>query len=156
MVLEKTLGEDSLDCKEIKLVNPKGNQSWIFIVKIGAEAESPKLWPPDAKNWLIGKDPNSGKDWRQEDDNPLQYSCMENPMDRGAWWATVHGFAKSQTRLSDTCTDHEFSTWFLGPGNEWASLVSTSVIFMNCTKESNIYKCLKWEQILPCLFILLI
>ena len=55
-----------LDCKEIKLVNPKGNQSWIFIGKTGAEAETPILWPPDAKNWLLRKDPDAGKDWREE------------------------------------------------------------------------------------------
>ena len=56
-----------LDCKEIKPVNPKGNQSWIFLGRTGAEAEAPILWPPDAKSWLIRKDPNIGKDWRQEE-----------------------------------------------------------------------------------------
>jgi len=56
-----------LDYKEIKPVNPKGNQSWIFIARTDAEAEAPILWPPDAKNWLIGKDPDAGKDWRQEE-----------------------------------------------------------------------------------------
>ena len=61
MVLEKTL-EHLLDCKEIKPVNPKGNQSWIFIGKTDAEAEAPILWPPDAKSPLIGKDPDVGKD----------------------------------------------------------------------------------------------
>ena len=66
MVLGKTL-ESSLDCKEIKPVNPKGNQSRIFIGRSDAEAETPILWPPDVKNWLIGKDPDAGKDWRQED-----------------------------------------------------------------------------------------
>ena len=66
VVLEKTL-ESPLDCKEIKPVNPKGNQSWIFIGRTDAEAEAPVLWPPDAKNWLIGKDPGAGKDWRQEE-----------------------------------------------------------------------------------------
>ena len=65
VVLEKTL-ESPLDCKGIILVNPKGNQSWIFIGRTDAEAETPILWPPDAKNWLIGKDSESGKDWRQE------------------------------------------------------------------------------------------
>ena len=65
VVLEKTL-ESPLDCKEIQPVYPKGNQSWIFIGKTDAEAETPMLWPPDAKNWLIGKDPDAGKDWRQE------------------------------------------------------------------------------------------
>ena len=65
VVLEKTL-ENPLDCKEIQPVYPKGNQSWIFIGRTDAEAETPILWPPDAKNWLIGKDPDAGKDWGQE------------------------------------------------------------------------------------------
>ena len=63
-VLEKTL-ESSLHCKEIQPVNPKGNQSWIFIGRTDAEAETPTLWPTDEKNWLAGKDPDAGKDWRQ-------------------------------------------------------------------------------------------
>ena len=63
--VEKTL-QSPLNCKEMKPVDPKGNQSWIFIGKTDAEAETPILWPPDAKNWLIGKDPDAGKDWRQE------------------------------------------------------------------------------------------
>ena len=66
VVLEKTL-ESPLDCKKIKPVNPKANQSWIFIGKTDAEAEAPILWPPDAKSWLIRKDPDAGKDWRQEE-----------------------------------------------------------------------------------------
>ena len=66
MVFEKTL-ESPLDCKEIKSVHPKGNQSEIFIGKTDAEAETPILWPPDAKNRLIGKYPDAGKDWRQEE-----------------------------------------------------------------------------------------
>ena len=66
VVLEKTL-ESPLDCKEIKPVNPKGNQSWIFIGRTDVEAVIPILWPPDAKNWLIGKDPHARKDWRQEE-----------------------------------------------------------------------------------------
>ena len=63
---EKTI-EGPLDCKEINPVNPKGNQSWIFIGRTDAEAEIPILWPPDAKNWFIGKDLDAGKDWRQEE-----------------------------------------------------------------------------------------
>ena len=59
--------ESPLDCKEIKPVNPKGNQSLIFIGRIDAEAEASILWPPDVRNWLIGKDPNGGKDWRKEE-----------------------------------------------------------------------------------------
>ena len=66
VVLEKTL-ETPLDCKEIQPIHPKGNQSWIFIGRTDAEAETPILWPSDAKNWLIWKDPDAGKDWRQEE-----------------------------------------------------------------------------------------
>ena len=65
VVLEKTL-ESPLDCKEIKAVNPKGNQPSIFIGRTGADAEAPILWPTDLKNWLIGKDPDAAKDWGQE------------------------------------------------------------------------------------------
>ena len=66
VVLEKTL-ESPLDCQEIQPVHPKGDQSWIFIERTDAEAETPILWPPDAKNWLIWKDPDAGKDQRQEE-----------------------------------------------------------------------------------------
>ena len=66
VVLEKTL-ESLLDCEEIQPVHPKGNQSWIFIGRTDAETEAPILWPPDVKNWLIGKHPDAGKDWRQEE-----------------------------------------------------------------------------------------
>ena len=69
MLLNCGVGEDfwdALDCKEIQAVNPKGNQSWIFIGRTGAEAETPILWPPDVKNWIIWKDLDAGKDWKQE------------------------------------------------------------------------------------------
>ena len=66
VVLEKTL-ENPLDCKEIQPVHPKGNQSWIFIGRTDAQAETPILWPTDGKNWLIWKDPDAGKDWRREE-----------------------------------------------------------------------------------------
>ena len=65
VALEKTL-ESPLDCKEIQPVHPKGNQSWISIGRTDAEAETPILWPPNVENWLLGKDPDTGKDWRQE------------------------------------------------------------------------------------------
>ena len=65
VVLEKAL-ESPLDCREIKSVSPKGKQSWTFIGRTDAEAEAPILWPPDAKSWLIGKDPDAGNDWGQE------------------------------------------------------------------------------------------
>ena len=66
MVLKKTL-ESPLDCKGIQPVHPKGDQSWVFIGRIDAEAETPVLWPPHAKTWLTGKDPDAGKDWGQEE-----------------------------------------------------------------------------------------
>ena len=66
VVLKKTL-DSSLDCKEIQTVHPKGNQSWIFIGRTGVEADTPIFWPPDAKSWLIWKDPDAGKDWGQEE-----------------------------------------------------------------------------------------
>ena len=66
VVFEKTL-ESPLDCKEIQPVHPKGNQSWIFIGRTDAEADAPILWPPDAKNWLTGKDPDAGKGWGKGD-----------------------------------------------------------------------------------------
>ena len=71
VVLEKTL-ESPLECKEIKPVNPKGNQSWIFIGRTDVEAETPIIWPPDAKSWLIWKDPGAWKDWRQEEKGTTQ------------------------------------------------------------------------------------
>ena len=66
VVLEKTL-ESPLECKEIQPVHPKGNQSWVFTGRTDVEAETPIFWPPDVKSWLIGKEPDSGKDWRQDE-----------------------------------------------------------------------------------------
>ena len=71
VVLEKTL-ESPLDCKEIQPVNRKGNQSWIFIGRTDAEAEAPILLPPDVKNWLLGEDPDAGKDWRQGENGMIE------------------------------------------------------------------------------------
>ena len=86
MVLEKTL-ESSLDCKEIQPVNPKGNQSWIFIGKTDVEAETPILWPSDGKNWLIWKDPDARKDWRQEENGTI-----EDEMVGWQHWLNGHEF----------------------------------------------------------------
>ena len=85
-MLEKTL-EHPLDCKEIKLVNPKGNQSRIFTGRTDAEAETPILWPPDVKNWLIGKDPDAGKDWRWE-----EKGTIEDEMVGWHHWRNGHDF----------------------------------------------------------------
>ena len=71
VVLEKTL-ESPLDCKEIQPVHPKGDQSWLFIGRTDVEAETPILWPPDAKNWLIWKDPDAGKDWGPEEKGTIE------------------------------------------------------------------------------------
>ena len=117
VVLEKTL-ENPLDCKEIKPVNPNGNQPWIFIGRTNAKVEA----PPDAKNHLIGKDPDHGKDWRQTQGqqslrwldsitNPMDmnsHKLQETVKDRGAWCATVHGVAKSQAWLSIWTTTKNF------------------------------------------------
>ena len=69
--------EHSLDCKEIKPVHPKGNQSWIFIGKTDDEAEAPILWPPDAKSWLIREDPDAEKDWRQKEKGMTEEEMVE-------------------------------------------------------------------------------
>ena len=76
VVLEKTL-ESPLDCKEIQPVHSKENQSWIFIGRTDAEAETPILWPPDVKSWLIWKDPDAGKDWRQEEKGTTEDEMVE-------------------------------------------------------------------------------
>ena len=106
VVLEKTL-ESPLDSKEIKPVNPKGNQSWIFIGRTDAETEAPILWPPDSKSQLIGKDPDAKKDWGQEKgvkenemlDGIIDLMDMnlsklqETVKGREVWHAAVHGAA---------------------------------------------------------------
>ena len=89
VVLEKTL-DSPLDCKEIKPVNPKGNQSWIFIGKTNTEAETPIFWPPDMKNSLIWKDPDAGKDWRKG-----EKGMTKDKMVGWHHWLNGHEFEKA-------------------------------------------------------------
>ena len=115
VVLEKTL-ESPLDCKEIQPVHPKGNQFWVFIGRTDDESETPILWLPDAKSWLIWKDPDAGKDWGQEEkgtteDEIVGWQYQLNGHELGdlwdmvkdweAWCAVVYGLTKSRTQLRD-------------------------------------------------------
>ena len=112
----KRLLKSPLDCKEIQPVHPKGNQPWIFIGRTDVEPKAPILWPPDAKNWVTGKDPDAGKDWRQGEKGTTQNEmvgwhhwlmdmCLskfwELVMNREAWSTAVHGVAKSLTWARD-------------------------------------------------------
>ena len=99
VMLEKTL-EDPLGCIEIQPINPKGNQSWIFIGRTDVEAETPILWPPDVKNWLIWKDPYVGKDWRQEEKGMTEDEIV-------GWhhWLDGHDFEQAPA------VDDEQETW---------------------------------------------
>ena len=131
-------------CRKIKPVNPKGNQPWIFTGRTDAEVEVPIVWPPEAKNLLIGKDPDAGKDRGQEEkgvtenemvgwQHQLKGQCLSKPQemvkDREVWHATVHGVAKSQTGLGDWTTTREIikkpkdnkSCWIYEAGDRWAA-----------------------------------
>ena len=124
MILNCSVGEDSWESlnHRVKPVSPKGNQSWISIGRTDAKAESPILWPPDAKSWLIGKDPGAEKNWRQKRQGQQRMRWVRQPQrlsgherlqqrveDRGAWRATVHGATESDTGY--WLTESKPDTW---------------------------------------------
>ena len=121
VVLEKTL-ESPLDCKEIQWVHPKGDQSWVFIERTYAEAETPILWPPHAKSWLIGRDPDAGRDWGQE-----EKGMAENEM--AGWHRQLDG--------------HEFK-WTPGVGDGQGGLVCC---YSWGHKESDTTDRLNWTEL---------
>ena len=122
MVLEKTL-KSPLDCKEIQPVNPKGGQSWIFIGRTDAETEAPILWPPDVKNWLIGKDPDAEKDLRQEEKGMTEDEMV-------GWHYQLDGYEFEQA---------------LGTGDEQGSLACCSPLGL---KESDTIVQLNWTELI--------
>ena len=113
--------ESPLDCKEIQPVHPKGDQFWVFIGRTDVEAETPILWPPDAKNWLIGKDPDAGKGWGQEEKGTTE--------DEIVWWH--HGL-----------NGHGFG-WTLGVGDGQGGLACCS---SSGHKESDMTERLNWTE----------
>ena len=134
-MLEKTL-ESPLDCKETKPVSRKGNQSWVFIGRSDAEAEAPVLWPPDAKSWLIRKNPDAGEDWRQEKKGMTEDEMVVWPhrlsgcefeqapeivKDKGNWCAAVHGVERvghdwaTEQQQQRPAFPYWFSVWMICP-----------------------------------------
>ena len=114
VVLEKTL-ESPLDCK-VKSVNPKGNQSWIFIRKTDAKAETPILWPPDVKNWLTAKDPDAGKDWRPEEKGMTEDEMV-------GWHHRLDGHEFELVSCSQSMESQRV-------GHDWATELNWSPLFL--------------------------
>ena len=116
VVLKKTL-ESPLDCKEIQPVHPKGNQSWIFMGRTDAEAETPMLWPPDAKSWLIWRNPDAGKDWRWEEKGTTEEDGWMASLtqrtwiwvnSRSWWWTGSPGVLQS---MGSQRVGHDWVSW---------------------------------------------
>ena len=131
VVLEKTL-ESPLDCKEIQPVHPKENQSWIFIRRTNAEAEALILWLPDVKKWLVGKDPDAGKDWRQEEKGTTEGELV-------GWhhWLEGHEFEQDSGVGDGQGSLACCSPWGCRVGHDWA-------IELNWTVQYWIASCFSW------------
>ena len=142
VVLEKSL-ESPLGSKEIKPVIPKGNQSWIFIGRTDAEAETPIVWPPDAKNWLIGKDPNAEKDWRQEEKGTTEDEMV-------GWHHRLdgHGFEQapgvSDRQGSLVCC----SPWGCRVRHNWVTELNWR-LFINCSASWYMTFLCLWKRCWP-------
>ena len=144
VVLEKTL-ESPLDCKEIKTVHSKGDQFWVFIGRTDVEAETPILWPPHAKSWLIGKDPDAGKDWGQEEKGMTEHEMV-------GWhhWLDGHGFGwtlgvgDGQRGLvccgSQGHKELDTTEWL-----DWTEL--TLKIIIDCCYINSVVKIYNWREI---------
>ena len=132
VVLEKTL-ESPLDCKEIKPVHPKGDQSWVFIGKTDAETETPILWPPDAKSWVIWKDPDAGKDWGQEEKGTTEGEMV-------GWHHRLNGHEFG--KLQELVIDRE--AW-----HAWSHKESDTTEWLNWTeqKHQNLLQCWKCQKL---------
>ena len=136
VVLEKTL-ESPLDCKEIQPVHPKGDQCWMFIWRTDAKAETPVLWPPHAKSWLIGKDSNAGRDWGQE-----KKGTTEDEMT--GWHHRLDGHEFEWTPSVDdgqgglACCN----SWGRKVGHDWATKLNWTSISSSLTKGFYYYACL--------------
>ena len=138
VVLEKTL-ENPLDRKEIQTVLPKGDQSWVFIGRSTVEAETPVLWPPHVKSWLIGKDPNAGEDWGQEEKGTIEDEMVgwHHRLDGhglgrlGSWW----------------WTERPGMLWFMGSqrvGHDWVTEPNPGLFYLENRKRKKI---LLWKSI---------
>ena len=123
VVLEKTL-ESPLDCKEIQPVKPKGNQSWIFIRRTDAEAGTLILWPPDAKNWLIWRDPDAGKDWKQE-----EKGMTEDEMIGWHQWLNGHEFEQAPGVGDGQGSLACYSPWGRRVIHDWATELTDNIFW---------------------------
>ena len=147
VMLEKTL-EHPLDCKEFQPVHSKGDQSWVFIGGIDAKAEIPILWPPDAKSWLIGKDPDAGKHWRQEkgrtEDEMVgwhhQLNGHEFWVSSGSWWWTGRpGVLKS---MGSQTVGHDWTTEL-----NWVCIGARPFAGLKFPVSENVAKGWVWERL---------